>query len=105
MNRRSRWAKAVASAGTRAMAPPSTRSWATAMGAVEAPQVLDDGLGGGRGRRASRNSDRADSSTTSISSAGSNRPAYGIGWTMSAIGSARARNGARARSPASASPA
>ena len=33
---RSRWANAVASAGTRAIAPPSTRSCTAAMGAVEA---------------------------------------------------------------------
>ena len=52
----------------------------------------------------SRNSERADSSTTSISSSW-NSPAYGIGWTMSANGSARARSGATARWPASASPA
>jgi hypothetical protein len=36
MNRLARWAKAVASAGTRAIAPPRTRSWATRSGAVEA---------------------------------------------------------------------
>jgi hypothetical protein len=32
---RPRWAKAVASAGTRAIAPPRTRSWVTAVAAVE----------------------------------------------------------------------
>jgi hypothetical protein len=36
MSRLARWANAVASAATRAIAPPSTRSCATRMGAVEA---------------------------------------------------------------------
>ncbi len=31
-----RWANAVASAGTRAIAPPRTRSWTTGVAAVEA---------------------------------------------------------------------
>jgi hypothetical protein len=101
---RSRWAKAVALAGTRAMAPPSTRSWATAMGAVEAWSCSTTVAAAAPSKR-SRNIERADSSTTSMSSGASNSPAYGMGRTMSAIGSARARNGATARSPASAGPA
>jgi hypothetical protein len=36
MSRLARWANAVAWAGTRAIAPPRTRSWATRSGAVEA---------------------------------------------------------------------
>jgi hypothetical protein len=104
MIRRSRWAKAVASAGTRAMAPPSTRSWATAMGAVEAWRCSRMVLAA-VWSTASRNIERADSSTTSMSSTGSNSPAYGMGWTISAIGSARARKGATTRCPAPASPA
>jgi hypothetical protein len=35
MSRLWRWANAVASTGTRAIAPPSTRSWATRMAASE----------------------------------------------------------------------
>ena len=35
MIRLPRWANAVASAGTRAIAPPRTRNWVTAIAAVE----------------------------------------------------------------------
>ena len=41
MMRLLRWAKAVAADGTRATAPPSTRSWATRMAASDAAQVVD----------------------------------------------------------------
>ena len=43
MIRRSRWAKAVASAGTRAMAPPSDPQLGDAHGRVRGLQVLEDG--------------------------------------------------------------
>ena len=60
MMRRSRWANAVASAGTRAIAPPRTRSCVTAIGAVERSSRSRIDLRGPRARRCSVNNVRDD---------------------------------------------
>ena len=99
-----RCAKAVAESGTRAIAPPSSRSWTTRIEASEAASRSSD-----QGRLLEADvlhEDRpTDGDRVIVGVLGRIHRRVGLAWTMSASGVASARNGAIARSPASASPA